>query len=108
MTAEEIRKICYGKFKVLQINSAKYNELYAKMKNLNVLLAWVHATVIEDLLEQQQGVKLAVADKFGDEKFINNKLKTKGQSIELIQLPKARKRRTDSTCLRVPLLSSSK
>jgi ribonuclease HIII len=67
--AEEIRKICYGKYKVLQINPAKYNELYGKMKNLNVLLAWTHAAVIEDLLEKQD-VKLAIADKFGDKKYI--------------------------------------
>lgn len=86
--AEEIRKICFGKFKVLQINPAKYNELYGKMKNLNVLLAWTHAAVIEDLLEKQD-VKLAIADKFGDEKYINDKLKTRGQAIRLIQVPKA-------------------
>ncbi|WP_236587615.1 ribonuclease HIII [Tumebacillus amylolyticus] len=86
--AEEIRKICFGKYKVLQINPAKYNELYGKMKNLNVLLAWTHAAVIEDLLEKQD-VKLAIADKFGDEKYINDKLKTKGQAIRLIQVPKA-------------------
>ncbi|MBL0386069.1 ribonuclease HIII [Tumebacillus sp. ITR2] len=86
--AEEIRKICFGKYKVLQINPAKYNELYGKMKNLNVLLAWTHAAVIEDLLEKQD-VKLAIADKFGDEKYINDKLKTKGKGIHLIQVPKA-------------------
>ncbi|MBL0386071.1 hypothetical protein JJB07_05335 [Tumebacillus sp. ITR2] len=49
--AEEIRKSCFGKYKVLQVNPAKYNELYGKMKNLNVLLAWTHAAVIEDLLD---------------------------------------------------------
>ncbi|PWK13338.1 ribonuclease HIII [Tumebacillus permanentifrigoris] len=86
--AEEIRKICFGKYKVLQINPVKYNELYGKMKNLNVLLAWTHAAVIEDLLEKQD-VKLGIADKFGDEKYINNKLKTKGKGIRLIQVPKA-------------------
>ena len=86
--AEEIRKICYGKYKVLQINPAKYNELYGKMKNLNVLLAWTHAAVIEDLREKQD-VKLAIANKFGDEKYINDKLKTKGKGIHLIQVPKA-------------------
>ena len=86
--AVEIRKICYGKYKVLQINPVKYNELYGKMKNLNVLLAWTHAAVIEDLLEKQD-VKLAIADKFGDEKYINDKLKIKGKGIHLIQVPKA-------------------
>jgi ribonuclease HIII len=86
--AQEIRKICFGKYKVLQINPAKYNELYGKMKNLNVLLAWAHAAVIEELLEKQD-VKLAIADKFGDEKYINDKLKTKGKGIHLIQVPKA-------------------
>jgi ribonuclease HIII len=96
--AEEIRKICFGRYKVLQINPAKYNDLYGKMKNLNVLLAWTHAAVIEDLLEKQD-VKLAIADKFGDEKYINDKLKTRGQAIRLFQVPKAEQNIAAATVL---------
>ena len=58
------------------------------MKNLNVLLTWTHAAVIEDLLEKQD-VKLEIADKFGYEKYMKDKLKTKGKGIHLIQAGKS-------------------
>jgi ribonuclease HIII len=90
--AEEIRKICFGKWKTLVLKPEKYNELYEKMqsqgKKLNELLAWTHVSVLEDLLERQF-VNLAIADKFGDEKYINTRLKTLGKQIKLIQVPKA-------------------
>ena len=90
--ATEIRKICYGKYKVLSLVPAKYNDLYERMKgegkNLNSLLAWAHVSVLENLLEIQH-VKLAIADKFADEKYINSRLKKLGRTIELIQVPKA-------------------
>ena len=37
---------------VVSIGPEKYNELYAKMRNLNRLLAWGHARVIENILER--------------------------------------------------------
>ncbi|MFD2169599.1 hypothetical protein [Tumebacillus lipolyticus] len=41
--AAEIKKICFGKYKVLHLKPAKYNELYEKFqaqgKNLNSLLS---------------------------------------------------------------------
>src|SRR5438477_6975175 len=37
---------------VIAIGPAKYNELYASMRNLNKLLAWGHARAIENVLEQ--------------------------------------------------------
>ena len=88
----EIRKICYGKYKVLSLVPSKYNDLYDRMKsegkNLNSLLTWAHVSVLENLLEIQH-VKLAIADKFADEKYINSRLKMLGRTIELIQVPKA-------------------
>ncbi|KEO84564.1 ribonuclease HIII [Tumebacillus flagellatus] len=88
----EIRKICYGKYKILSLVPSKYNDLYERMKgegkNLNSLLAWAHVSVLESLLEIQY-VKLAIADKFADEKYINTRLKKLGRTIELIQVPKA-------------------
>ncbi|KEO84562.1 hypothetical protein EL26_03325 [Tumebacillus flagellatus] len=106
--AEEIRKICYGKYKVLQMNPAKYNELYGKMKNLNVLLAWTHAAVIEDLLEKQD-VKLAVAaaSDLARDALLNGATEPKNHSASLC--PKApplssskRARRTSRTPARTP------
>ncbi|MGZ4032798.1 MAG: ribonuclease HIII [Tumebacillaceae bacterium] len=76
--AAEIRKICYGKYKVLPLVPAKYNDLYRRIseqgKTLNHLLAWAHATVLENLLEKQF-VNIAVADQFANERYIINQLK---------------------------------
>ncbi|MFO0046786.1 MAG: ribonuclease HIII, partial [Armatimonadota bacterium] len=46
--ATQIKKVC--PYKVLPLMPLKYNELYTKIGNLNHLLAWGHATVIEDVL----------------------------------------------------------
>lgn len=80
--ALEIQK--HAPFSVIAISNSKYNELYAKFKNLNKLLAWGHATVIENILEKTD-CKMALSDKFGDESLILNALKTKGKQITLEQ-----------------------
>ena len=46
--AEQIKKISPNS--VVVIGPEKYNELYTKMRNLNKLLAWGHARVIENVL----------------------------------------------------------
>jgi len=48
---------------VISIGPTKYNELYAKFKNLNHLLAWGHARAIENVLEVQES-KLVISDQF--------------------------------------------
>lgn len=73
---------------VVAISNAKYNELYAKFKNLNKLLAWGHAKVIENILEKQP-CEYALSDKFGDESLIKNALQKHGQKITLEQRTKA-------------------
>lgn len=73
---------------VVAIGPEKYNELYARMRNLNKLLAWGHARVIENILELVPAVR-AVTDQFGDEKFVLNALLKKGRTIELVQRPRA-------------------
>lgn len=74
----------YAPFSVVAISNSKYNELYAKFKNLNKLLAWGHASVIENILEKTE-CKMALSDKFGEESLIKNALKTKGRQIILEQ-----------------------
>ena len=72
---------------------AKYNELYTRFKtggkNLNHLLAWGHATVIETLAVRYPDCKQAIADQFGSEHYIQQQLKEKGKLIKLYQTPKA-------------------
>ena len=42
------------------IGPERYNELYEKFGNLNSLLGWGHARVIENLLEQDAGLPARV------------------------------------------------
>ncbi len=70
------------------IGPEKYNELYTKMRNLNRLLAWAHARVIENVLEKVD-CRRVVTDQFGDKLYVLNALMKKGRQIELIQRPKA-------------------
>jgi len=69
---------------IVVINPEKYNQLYARIGNLNKLLGWGHARVIENIL-QRQPVPAAISDKFGHERFIQNSLQKMGKSIEIIQ-----------------------
>jgi len=78
-----IRSIC--PYSVVVIGPEKYNVLYQKMKNLNRILAWGHARVIENILLKIDCNK-AVSDQFGDEKFIKDALMEKGKNITLIQM----------------------
>lgn len=73
---------------VVVIGNEKYNELYAKFNNLNKLLAWGHARVIENILEKES-CSYALSDKFGNESLIKNALIDKGKKITLEQRVRA-------------------
>ena len=75
-------------YSVVVIGPEKYNQLYAKMGNLNRLLAWAHARSIENIL-MAVDCKRAIADQFGDESYIKKALLENGKGIELLQMPKA-------------------
>ena len=89
--AAKIREICQGKFEEIELVPERYNDLYDQFakerKNLNHLLAWGHARAIESLAEKLP-CDCAIADQFGDEKYILSKLMAKGKKLELIQTPK--------------------
>lgn len=72
---------------VVAVGPEKYNELYEKFRNLNKLLAWGHARVIENILGTVDCAQ-AVTDQFGDERFVLNALMQKGKRIELVQRPR--------------------
>jgi ribonuclease HIII len=80
--AIDIKTLC--RHSVIAIGPERYNQLYTKICNLNRLLAWGHAKALETLLEQVPCVR-AIADQFGDERFIVNALQEKGRQIELVQ-----------------------
>ena len=69
---------------IVVIMPEKYNKLYENFKNLNKLLAWGHARVIENILEKKQ-CEYALSDKFGDESLIKNSLMKLGQKVNLVQ-----------------------
>jgi ribonuclease HIII len=81
-----IRSACI--YSVVVVGPEKYNLLYQKMKNLNSLLAWGHARVIENLLLRVE-CKKAISDQFGSEEYIKNALMEMGKKIELVQMPGA-------------------
>lgn len=84
--AVQIQK--HSVYSVVSISNAKYNELYTKFKNLNKLLAWGHARVIENILEKE-ACEYVLSDKFGDESLIQNALINKGKKITLEQRVRA-------------------
>lgn len=73
---------------IVAISNTKYNELYNKIKNLNRLLAWGHARVIENICENHQ-CDYALSDKFGDDNYIKNALMKNGRNITLKQMVRA-------------------
>lgn len=84
--SQQIQK--HSVFSIVAISNAKYNELYIKFRNLNKLLAWGHARVIENMLEKHP-CNYALSDKFGDESLIQNALMKNGQTIQLEQRVRA-------------------
>jgi ribonuclease HIII len=88
--APQIKNIVDNKFNIIVITPKTYNNLHAKMKNVNKILGWSHAKVIENLLEKEN-VANAISDKFGDERLIQSQLQEKGKKINLMQFTKAEK-----------------
>ena len=86
--SSEIKKISAGKFSLVVINPEKYNQLYERVGNVNRILGWGHAKVLENLLVNTPADE-AISDKFGDESYIRNSLQEKGKNILLHQLTKA-------------------
>jgi ribonuclease HIII len=76
-------------YEVIWISPTTYNILYQKLGNLNRILGWGHARAIENLLSTEKHCKAAIADQFGDQRYIANALMRKGREIELLQIPKA-------------------
>jgi ribonuclease HIII len=82
-----VKQICPA-FEVVLISPPRYNELHAKMRNLNRLLAWAHARAIENTLARAD-CTLAVADQFGDETYLEESLMKRGRQIRLLQRVRA-------------------
>lgn len=73
---------------VVEIGPERYNQLIAKMGNLNRLLAWGHARTIENLLEKRPDCPRALSDQFADPRVLERSLLEKGRTIVLQQRTK--------------------
>lgn len=74
---------------VVLIGPARYNELYEKFGNLNKLLGWGHARVIENLLAKKPDCPRALSDQFADARVIERSLMQHGRKINIEQRTKA-------------------
>ena len=87
--ADSIRSICAGHYSSVTLMPETYNRLYSQIGNLNRLLAWGHARIIENLLEATPDCPRMLSDKFGSEHLIKNALMERGRKIVLEQETKA-------------------
>jgi len=89
--AQEILRKFGDRFEVVEILPRRYNEIMEKFrkegKNLNHLLGWAHARVLENLMKRHP-FEAALADQFGNERYIREALKSMGH-LELRQMPRA-------------------
>ena len=74
---------------VIVIGPERYNELHTKFGNLNSLLAWGHARVIENLLDRVPDCPRALSDQFANPKVLQKALLERGKSIIMEQRTKA-------------------
>ena len=86
--AEVIRNTPRALHDIVSIGPERYNEVYQKAGNLNRLLAWGHARVIENLLERQPDCPRALSDQFAHESVLKKALLAKGKTIKLDQRTK--------------------
>jgi ribonuclease HIII len=73
---------------VVSIGPERYNEMHASFGNLNRLLAWGHARVIEKLAERRPDCPRALSDQFARPEVLQRALKAKGLTITLEQRTK--------------------
>ncbi len=74
---------------VVTISPERYNALFEKIGNLNRLLAWGHARIIENLCELRPDCPRALSDKFANGSVLEKALMERGRSLQLDQRTKA-------------------
>ena len=87
--ADVIRKSSLDLVETVLIGPSKYNELYEKFGNLNKLLGWGHARVIENLLAKKPDCPRALSDQFADARVVKQALLRQGRKICIEQRPRA-------------------
>lgn len=88
-TGRSLRKLLGNRYAIVAIGPAAYNRLYAKMRNVNRMLAWAHARAIENLLDTVPSCPRAISDQFGSKRQVEQALMKNGRRIELVQRHRA-------------------
>jgi ribonuclease HIII len=73
---------------VVAIGPERYNTMHASFKNLNRLLAWGHARVIETLAAARPDCPRTLSDQFARPEILQRALKEKGLTLQLEQRTK--------------------
>jgi len=76
------------KWEMVSLGPERYNEMHAKFRNLNSMLAWGHARVIEKLHQAAPSCPRALSDQFARPELLQNALKKQGITIQLDQRTK--------------------
>lgn len=71
-------------YTVIRLFPLKYNELYAKFKNLNHLMAWAHTAALSDL-SAKTDCKQAILDQFANPALVNKHVAQKKLDVNLVQ-----------------------
>lgn len=87
--AAAIRTTPGGTTAVVSIGPERYNEMHASFGNLNRLLAWGHARVIQQLAATRPDCPRALSDQFARPEVLQRALHAKGLAINLEQRTKA-------------------
>ncbi len=87
--AQVIKSMPGAVHSVVVIGPERYNFLQRKMGNVNNLLGWGHARVIENLLELRPDCPRALSDQFANPRIIARSLLEKGRGIQMDQRTKA-------------------
>lgn len=86
--AAKIRAVPGVATSVVSIGPERYNELFSSFGNLNRLLAWGHARVIENLAGQRPDCPRALSDQFARPDVLARALKKQGVNLRLDQRTK--------------------
>ena len=87
--AQTIRDNANGLVETVLIGPQRYNELYEKFGNLNKLLGWGHARVIENLLAKKPDCPRSLSDQFADARVVEQSLLRHGRKMDIDQRTKA-------------------
>ncbi|CAN5748959.1 ribonuclease HIII [soil metagenome] len=87
--AQEMRGMKGLVHEVIVMGPERYNELYGKFGNLNKMLAWGHARIIENLLERVPDCPRALSDQFANPRVLQSAMQERGKTIKLEQRTKA-------------------